>query len=145
MKWMLATVAFPSGGSPPLVSTFSGLIGDSHGLRLRQTYLCGEPVLYLYCWDKYICMKNMYCICIVETNIFVWLSCFVFVLLRQTYLCGDPVLYLYYIWRTYLYVSNLVFGQIKLPCLVGSWFIWQILHLAQSTMVQEAHSPHLDF
>ena len=27
--------------------------------------------------------------------------------------------------------------------MLGSWLIRQILHLAQSTIVQEAHSPHL--
>ena len=37
-------VVFATFSSPPLASTLSGLTGDSQGLRLRQTYLKGEPV-----------------------------------------------------------------------------------------------------
>ena len=87
MTWALATLD-PSSVWPPLVSTASGLIGDWHGLRFRQTYLFGEPRF--------------------ESQ-FVW---------------------------------NIEVEWPR-PNFLGSWLIKQILQVAQSTIVQEAHSPHL--
>ena len=79
--------SFATFSPPPLASTLSGLTGDSQGLRLRQTYLNGEPVF---------------------VNL--------------------------------IFVVGIREHQ---PCLLGSWFIWQILQAPQSTIIQEEHFPHL--
>ena len=127
---VISTVA-PSSGRPPLVSTLSGLIGDSQGLRLRQTYLYGEPVfhicivrtsifvkrtciLYLYCWDKHICKEKLYFICIVDTNIFVKRSCISYLYCWDKHICKVKLYYICIVnillWKTY-FQKSFVFGQ----------------------------------